>query len=622
MPGFFTRLRERRIVQIVMSVAAGGWIVLTVVGDLVDRSVLPNIIYQVLLVWYVGGLLATVIIGWYHGEKGHQAFTKPEILMLVVVVIGVLTGSAATVRHELRHGPSIAEASKAGLDLRHIAVMYFADETPDKQSQALADGLTEGLIQQLSQVNGLTVVSANGSEQYRNSDLSPDSIARALKVGTLVEGSVDRRGDKLQVSVSLVDGTSGAPFQRESLEEPATDISGIQNELATKVSRILRQFLGQEVELQSQRAATTSNTAWLLVQRAERAYKASSRQIQQDDIDAAFASLAAADSMLAEAQQADTSWVEPTLRRGRVAYQRAYWLGKLGQVQPAVKAIQTAMGYADQVLQKSPGNARALTVRGEAQYWRYLLGVDDDMTARQNVLMDAKRDLEAAVKKDPNEAEANYALGSLYYQVDDVGAAVLASRSAYDHDPFLQSAPHILWNLFYGSYDLESFGQAQRWCEEGWNRFPDDYHFAECHLWMMTTPGTEPNVGAAWQWLARTDSLLPEPLRPLYGREARMIVGGVLGRAGLADSARDVLVSARADPQVDATHELVGLEAFMRTLVGDQDTAMSLLQRYVAANPGHEFPRGGQMSWWWRSLQDQPGFQTLETSRSSVAEQH
>ncbi|MEJ2677964.1 MAG: hypothetical protein P8174_02690 [Gemmatimonadota bacterium] len=603
-----------------MSVAAAGWLVLEVVSSLVDRGILPNLLFEVLLVWYIGGLAATVVLGWDHGETGHQNFTKPELLMLIVLGVGVLSGSAATVRHGLKHAPTLADDSANGLSLRHIAVMYFADETPDKQSQALADGLTEGLIQELSQVNGLSVVSANGSEAYRNSDLKLDSIARALKVGTLVQGSVERRGDQLRVNVSLVDGSSGAEVKREAFEEPAANIGKIRDELSTDVARNLREWLGQEVELQSQRAATTSNVAWLLVQRAQRARKESEQQVREHDVKGAFASLDAADSLLAEAQKADTSWVEPTLLLGQVAYQRSRWLDD--DPPGLAKAVKAAEAYADQVLQKSPGDASALTLRGKARYWRYLSNVDEDPMVRQKVFEQARKDLNDAVQKDPSQAEAYSALSSLDYLVDDVPAALLAARSAYQQDAFLQAAPAILWRLFISSYDMEQFVQAKRWCDEGWRRFPNQFRFAECNLWLMTAPSVTPDVPAAWRWLARMDSVLAAPDYPYYSREGLMLVGGIIGRAGLADSARAVMVRARGNAQIDQTQDLVGIEAFARTLVGDQDTAMSLLQRYIAANPSHAFTRGGSMSWWWRNLRENPAFQSVFKSKSAVTESH
>ena len=597
--------------QIVVSAAAAGWIFLEVINSLVDRSVLPNLVYKVLLVWYLGGLIVSVIVGWYHGEKGHQKTTKPEILMLVVVGILVLAGSGATLHHELKlkNGPSIAEASAAGLDLKRIAVLYFEDQTPDRQSQALADGLTNGLIQELARVNSLDVISENGAEQFRGSDLSPDSIARALRVGTLVDGSVERRGDKLRVNVQLIDGASGATFKTQAFEEPASDVGRIRDELSTEVSRILRQWLGEEVALQRQRSETTSDAAWLLVQRADRALKRSFTDMDQDHVDAGFASLDAADSLLAEASRADPKWVEPLVLRGRVAYRRSRWLPSRPDLM--VQAIDTAIDYEDRALQMAPGNPQALEVRGTTRYWRFLTNVDDDPAVHRKLLEDARNDLESATRTDPSLAEAYSVLSSLYYHVDDVANAVLAARSAYQQDAYLRAANDVLWRLFLGSYDLEQFDQARRWCDEGTRRFGDYYRFAECHLWIMTTPGSKADPDSAWYWLARVDSTTPEPLKPYESRRCRMVVGGILARAGLADSARDVLVSARGNPQIDPHQELLSYEAFMRTLVGDTAVAISLLQQYVAANPGHEFLRNGSMNWWYRGLRDKPGFQAV-----------
>jgi hypothetical protein len=91
-----------------------------------------------------------------------------------------------------------------------------------------------------------------------------------------------------------------------------------------------------------------------------------------------------------------------------------------------------------------------------------------------------------------------------------------------------------------------------------------------------------------------------------------MFVGAVLARAELKDSARHVLVAARAGREADPQQELPSLEAFARTLLGEPGEAIELLKRYVAANPAHMFQRGGDVSWWWRDLRKDPRFAQLE----------
>src|SRR5438552_1664712 len=84
-------------------------------------------------------------------------------------------------------------AAAGGLDPRHVAVLYFEDESNGKTLGYLADGLTEALIAELSRIQPLVVTSRNGVAQFRQDSIAPDSIARALDAGTLVQGAVNEQ---------------------------------------------------------------------------------------------------------------------------------------------------------------------------------------------------------------------------------------------------------------------------------------------------------------------------------------------------------------------------------------------------------------------------------------------
>jgi tetratricopeptide (TPR) repeat protein len=216
-----------------------------------------------------------------------------------------------------------------------------------------------------------------------------------------------------------------------------------------------------------------------------------------------------------------------------------------------------------------------------------------------------------AVDTDPTLAEAHYELSILYYALEDNFSALMAARRAYEEDAYLSRADAILEQLFWTHYDLEQFTDARRWCDEGKRRFPDDQRFVECRLWLMITPGAEPDIPAAWDLLQRYEELLPETGSEFDAHLARMIVGGVIGRADLTDSASSVLESARAGADIDPDQELAGYEGIMRTVMGDHDSAIHLLRRYVAINPGHFLNPNGDLHWWWRPLRDDPEFRAV-----------
>ncbi len=502
-------------------------------------------------------------------------------------------------------------ASGGGLDPRHVAVLYFADDSKDHTLGYLADGLTEALIEELRPVPSLTVISRNGVAPYSDPGVPPDSVARALKVGTIVRGDVELAGGGrgFRVFVRLIDGASGADFKRASFEQPAGAVLAIRDSLAQRVAEFLRARLGEEVRLREQQASTHSIVAWSLVQQGERARKDAEARLQADDMDGAFAGFQHADSLLARAEAADAQWVEPMLQRGWIAHRRA----RLTRDRKgAAQLLGAALGHAERALRMAPNDPRALELRGTVRYTTWLVEVSPDSAAQATLLAGARKDLETATQADPSLAGAFSTLSHLYYQTEDVPAAVLAARRAYEEDAYLTVASDVLWRLFIGSYDLEQFTQAKRWCDEGGARFPRFYRFAECRLWLMTTDAAEPNVSDAWRLYAEIGAETPPPLKPFEMHHAAMIVGAIIARVGQADSARHVLVAARGDAKLDPQRELVAEEAFARTLLGEQGEAIELLKQYVAANPAHMFKRGGDISWWWRDLRKDPRFSQLE----------
>jgi len=495
-------------------------------------------------------------------------------------------------------------------DPRTVAILYFADESPGGTLGAVADGLTEDLIEQLSPVRPLRVISRNGVAPYRGTAVSRDSIARALRAGTVVDGSVTRAGDSVRVALRLADGPSGVDFARASLVFPLAGVMGARDSVASEVARILRDRIGEEVRLRDRQAGTANVAAWTLLQRGERARKEAEAKFVLGQLAEGMAAFAQADSLLAAAEAADARWVEPIVVRGRIAYRQS----RLSATIPArLDRIAAGLGHAERALALGPGNAAALELRGTLRYFKWILGVTTDPAAAEALLQSAKGDLEAAVAANPSLASAHSTLSHLYNQTDDQVAVVLAARRAYEADAFLDRANEVLWRLFLGNYDLEYLPQAQRWCDEGARRFPEDFRFSECRLWVLTTPTAPADVPLAWRLWRQVDSLAPAGVREFQSRRSKMIVGGVLARAGLADSASRVLTSARAGADVDPGLELTWIEAYMRTLLHDDAEAIALLRRFRAANPPEdaERDRGWDAHWWWRELRGKPGFRAL-----------
>ncbi len=218
-------------------------------------------------------------------------------------------------------GPS--SLATGGLDPHRIAVLYFKPSNNGDSLVAIADGLTEGLIRELDQIQGLDVVSKGGVEGYRSNSVPVDSVARALRAGTLVSGDIDQSGGRLRVSLRLVDGASGADFERASFEQPTGSLLAVQDTLTQQVARLIRMRLGEEIRVREQRQQTKSIDAWLLVQQASRHQKTAEVAAAKADTAAYTKDFRIADSLLTLAEPRDPSWDGPIIARGWIAYRQS-----------------------------------------------------------------------------------------------------------------------------------------------------------------------------------------------------------------------------------------------------------------------------------------------------------
>jgi serine/threonine-protein kinase len=602
----WAELRKRRVFPFLGAYIAGGFLVLEGVDQLIGNGILPDIAYKLALVFYLFGIPGTSILAWFHGEKGTQKPPAIEIWLQAILLVAALAVSAVVFRSSRA---ADAVTGVGGLDPRRVAVLYFEDLSAGQELAYLADGITESLIDQLTRVRALDVISRNGVAPFRGTDVSRDSIAQTLETGSLIYGTVEPDGDNIRVTYRLWDGNAGADFERGSVREPAGDLIAIKDKAAQDVARILRARLGEEIRVRERRAATSSTDAWALVQRAERTRKDGEGLLVEDRVEDALDAFQRADSLLATAEAADRQWVEPTVLRGQIAYRRA----RLARSEEDLESwIEIGLDHVERALEIAPNDAPALELRGTLRYasWIFLRPVDSDEADR--LLESARLDLESATDLDGTLASAYSTLSHLYYQIDDVPKAVLAAREAYQEDAYLDLAPEILWRLYSGQLDLGIFDRARYWCDEGADRFPRDYRFSFCQLLLMATPGAPPDVDRGWELLEQVEELVPKHLRAYERADGRIFLAGVIARAGLPDSARAVLAEARSliIPEVDPSLELTSWEAYVRILLGEQDEAVALLERYAAANPGH-FESGASTSWWWRDLQGHPRFREL-----------
>jgi TolB-like protein/tetratricopeptide (TPR) repeat protein len=503
-----------------------------------------------------------------------------------------------------------AQVGPGEAPLTRVAVLYFDDHSPNGDLGYLTAGLTEELIHQLSQVRALDVVSRNGVKLFRDAPAPLDSMVAILDAGTFVEGSVQRSGDLLRVTVQLIDGASGIHLVSRTLERPWGELFALQDALAEEVTVILRERLGEAVQLQAKRQSTTSVEAWEAFQRGERVEERMHAFLGQEDTASVDRLFEEADDLLRRAAELDPGWIEPTVHRGWLVAMTAVELdGEYVYRSRDLLEARTgaAMAHAERALEQAPEHAGALELRGFLNLVRWHQGISPVPETRQQ----AESDLEAAVSREPARARAWRLLSNLALKTGDFEHGRQYAERALDEDAFLEDAQDIYGLLYETALNLEDVEEASRWCEEGHRRFPRSTLLAVCGLYTLASVPGEPSAIPA-AWALHRDYVELTGTEPGWNRTVGLsLVAAALARAALPDSARAVM--ARARSQLPASEPNTPYfdyyEAYVATLLGETDRALQLLGDFVAAYPSQrEFlPR----DWWFRPLWDDDEFRSL-----------
>jgi len=153
--------------------------------------------------------------------------------LAAIVTVLVVIAAAVSVILYLR-------ARTTNAAIKSIAVMPFVNTTGNADLEYLSDGITESLINNLSQISMLSVKARSSTFRYKGKDIEPQQVASDLKVQAVLNGRVAQRGDNLTISLDLVDGTTGNQIWGEQYSRTMGDLASLQGEIARDVSQKLR----------------------------------------------------------------------------------------------------------------------------------------------------------------------------------------------------------------------------------------------------------------------------------------------------------------------------------------------------------------------------------------------
>jgi TolB-like protein/Tfp pilus assembly protein PilF len=266
LPGFFGEIKRRKVYRVAAAyiIAAGGIIQLASAAfpawELPDWTV-P---LRVLIVCLLLGFPVALMLAWAFDITPEGIQVTPNVAtsgrhtrrnMIVLVACGLLLSAAAG----FFLLPRVAEHK---ID-RSIAVLPFQNLSDEKENAYFADGIQDDVLTNLSKIGDLKVISRTSVMPYRATKSNAREIGKALGVGTILEGSVRRIGNRVRVNVQLINVVNDQHIWAEDYDRELTDVFDIQSDLAQKIAGELRAKLSPAEKEQIERKPTQNTEAYL-----------------------------------------------------------------------------------------------------------------------------------------------------------------------------------------------------------------------------------------------------------------------------------------------------------------------------------------------------------------------
>jgi len=272
-------LRRRNVIRVAAAYVVLSWLILQMGDLLFDLMALPDWANRIVLVILVLGFPVAVILSWVfeltpEGVRREsqvdrsRSITRETGRRLDYVTLAALALVVALVivdrqTRPAREAPAPAAASASSFDSpvepasasvpnrpdedrpgTSIAVLPFANLSPDTENEYFADGVAEEILNLIAKAPDLRVISRSSAFSFKGQNLSIPEIAERLDVNHVLEGSVRRAGNRVRITAQLIAVESDAHLWSETFDRTLTDIFAVQDEIAGAIADALQVELG------------------------------------------------------------------------------------------------------------------------------------------------------------------------------------------------------------------------------------------------------------------------------------------------------------------------------------------------------------------------------------------
>ncbi len=566
---WFAELKRRRVFRALVGYGIAAFAVLQIIEPIMHGLHWPETALSYVVAALAAGFPVVITLAWIFDVKaGRIERTAPAAgatgprgvrLALLLVGIGVLAAAPGIIYYFVLRGSgrSTSAGGSESAGSTSIAVLPFASLSSGEENAYFAQGFHDELLRQMGRIGDLRVISRTSVMQYKEGARNLREIAEALGVSSIVEGSVQRAGNRVRVEATLIDARSDRQMWGDHYDRDVTDIFAIQTAVAEEIASALHARLSAAQKAQLARKPTQSTEAYDLYLRAlEYANRPGYEPRNLEN----------AEGLYRKAIQMDSSFA---LARARLAYVRiaTYWFvpGTPDRV------AEEAREEAEQSLRLQPDLPDGHLALGLYHYWGrrdYDRALEEFKIARPGV-----------------PATASSFIGAVERRQGKFEEAIHNQQDALRLDP---RSPNTLHELAISFLWTRRYEESDRMLDRALTIAPD---FVGASILKAV-------VHEAWK--GETD-LAKDVLRALRGRlDPRGLLGALQGWVGdlLQYNPREALpflasVESESINSGFAIYPRAFLYAVAHEALGDiararreYETALPLLQAEIDKNPG------------------------------------
>jgi TolB-like protein/Tfp pilus assembly protein PilF len=263
---FLGELKRRNVYKVAVVYAIVGWLVMQIAATVVPALHLSDAITSAVVLLVILGFPIALILAWAfeltpEGIKRTDAIepgrrSPNRAWIYVVIVAGAISVGVFFL------GRYTSSKQSAELPSKSIAVLPFENLSEDKANAYFADGIQEEILTRLAKIADLKVISRTSTQQYQSKPANLSEIAKQLGVANILEGSVQKAGDSVRVSVKLIQAASDSHLWADTYDRKLTDIFGVESEIAKAIAEQLQAKLSGREKQELADKPTTNPAAY------------------------------------------------------------------------------------------------------------------------------------------------------------------------------------------------------------------------------------------------------------------------------------------------------------------------------------------------------------------------